>query len=188
MMRFLAAWCALCMAGPAWAAFDMDQLMSDLATQSGGRANFVEIRHVAMLDKPLRSSGEMLFVPPDRLEKRTLKPRAETLVLDRDTLSMERGSRRVRVDLASRPEAMAFVDSIRSTLTGDRRTLEQHYALSLAGDARQWTLTLQPKEPAIAALLLGITITGSRHQVQRIEYRQTDGDRSEIHIDPIEAR
>jgi hypothetical protein len=187
MMRFLAVWCALFWLGPAWAAFDLDQLMADLASQSGGRARFVEIRHVALLDKPLQSSGEMLFVPPDRLEKRTLKPRVETLVLDRDTLSMERGNRRVRVDLASRPEALAFVDSIRSTLTGDRRALEQHYALSLEGDARQWTLSLLPKEPSIAGFLRGITITGSRHLVQRIEYRQTDGDRSEIHIDPIES-
>jgi hypothetical protein len=45
----------------AQAAYDIDQLMSELATQKGGRARFVEKRHVALLDKPVQASGEMVF-------------------------------------------------------------------------------------------------------------------------------
>src|SRR2546429_7311569 len=35
------------------------------------------------LFRSLESSGELLYDAPDRLEKRTLNPRAETLVLER---------------------------------------------------------------------------------------------------------
>jgi hypothetical protein len=49
-------------------------------------------------------------------------------------------------------------------------------------------LTLVPSEPAIAALLQRITVTGSKSQVRHIEYLQVDGDRSEISIEPIEAQ
>jgi outer membrane lipoprotein-sorting protein len=171
----------------AHAAFDIDQLMSDLASHKGGRARFTEKRHLAVLDRPVQASGEMLYSPPDRLEKRTLLPKAETLVLDKDMLSMERGSRKLSINLNSRPEAMAFVDSIRSTLSGNRKSLEQNYALTLQGDSAQWVLTLVPSEPAISALLKSITVSGSQKQVRRIEYLQADGDRSELNIEPLDT-
>ena len=172
----------------AHAAYDIDQLMTDLAGQKGGRARFVEKRHVALLDKPVQASGEMVYSPPDRLEKRTLLPKVETMVLDKDMLSMERDKRKLTINLQSRPEALAFVDSIRSTLAGNRKSLEQSYALKLQGESAQWVLTLVPSEPAIAALLQRITVTGSKSQVRHIEYLQVDGDRSEISIEPIEAQ
>lgn len=171
----------------AHAAYGIDQLMTDLAGHKGGRARFVEKRHVAVLDKPVVSSGEMLYTPPNRLEKRTLQPKPETLVLDKDTLSMERDKRRFSINLNSRPEALAFVDSIRSTLAGNRKSLEQNYALQLQGESAQWVLTLVPSEPAIAALLQRITVSGSKNQVRHIEYLQIDGDRSEISIEPLDT-
>lgn len=170
----------------AQAAFDIEQLMAELAQHKGGRARFVEKRHIALLDKPVQSSGEMLYNPPDRLEKRTLLPKAETMVLDKDQLSLERDKRKLSINLSSRPEALAFVDSIRSTLSGNRRTLERNYTLNLQGESKQWVLTLVPSEPAISALLQRITISGSKSQVRHIEYLQVDGDRSEIAIEPID--
>ncbi|MDT4862824.1 hypothetical protein FQZ97_974970 [compost metagenome] len=172
----------------AHAAYDIDQLMTDLAGQKGGRARFVEKRHVALLDKPVQASGEMFYNAPDRLEKRTLLPKAETMVLDKDVLSMERGQRKLTINLQSRPEALAFVDSIRSTLSGNRKSLEQNYTLNLQGESSQWVLTLVPSEPAIAALLQRITVSGGKNQVRHIEYLQVDGDRSEISIEPIEVQ
>ena len=175
------------LAGNAWAAFDLDQLMGELAKNKGGRARFVEKRHIALLDIPVQSSCEMLYSPPDRLEKRTLLPKPETMVLDKDQLSLERDKRRMSIHLSSRPEAQAFVDSIRSTLAGNRQVLEQNYALQLQGDSRQWVLTLMPSAPAISALLQRITVSGSNSQVRHIEYLQVDGDRSEIAIEPIDS-
>lgn len=171
----------------ALAAYDIDQLMADLSAQKGGRARFVETRHVALLDKPVQASGEMIYSPPDRLEKRTLLPKPEVMVLDKDMLSLERDKRKFSIQLANRPEAQAFVDSIRSTLAGNRKALEQNYSLKLDGEGPQWVLTLVPNDPAIAALLKRITVSGSKGQVRRIEYLQSDGDRSEISIDPIDT-
>ena len=171
----------------AQAAYSIDQLMAELAQHPGGRARFVEKRFIALLDRPLLASGEMVHNPPDRLEKRTLLPKPETLVLDKDTLSMERDKRRLSINLGSRPEAQAFVESIRSMLSGNRAALERHYSLQLQGSSAQWTLVLVPTDPGIAALLRRITVAGSKSQVRLIEYLQTDGDRSELAIEPIDT-
>lgn len=184
-VRLLLAVLLAGLAAGAQAAFEVDQLMADLARHKGGRLRFVETRHIALLDKPLLSSGEMIYMPPDRLEKRTLLPRPETLVLDKDMLSLERDKRKLSINLASRPEALAFVDSIRSMLSGNRKALERNYALRVQGGSADWVLTLLPREPAIAAMLHRITVSGSGNQVRRIEYLQADGDRAEIAIEPI---
>ncbi len=177
----------LALATVAQAGYSIDQLMAELAQHKGGRARFVEKRYLTLLDRPVQASGEMVYSPPDRLEKRTLLPKVETLVLDKDKLSVERDQRRLTINLASRPEALAFVDSIRSTLSGDRKALEKRYALQLQGDSGRWTLILVPSEPGITALLQRITVTGSNGQLRHIEYLLADGDRSELALEPIET-
>ena len=55
---------------------DLDTVMSLLAQRRHGRVEFVEQKFLAILDHPVESSGELLYDAPDRLEKRTLMPRA----------------------------------------------------------------------------------------------------------------
>lgn len=189
MTRQLIAGLALAsLATFAHAAFNVEQLMSGLAQHKGGRAKFVEKRHLAVLDRPLVATGEMTYAPPDRLEKRTLTPKPETLLLDKDLVSIERDKRKFSINLANRPEALAFVDSIRNTLAGNREALEKNYTLQLAGNADNWVLTLSPTEQKIAALLQRITVSGSKDQIHNIEYLLADGDRSELSIEPLEPR
>lgn len=169
------------------AAFNLDQLMTELARNPGGRATFVEKRHLALLDKPVIATGEMRYTPPDRLEKRTLTPQVETMVLEKDTLSVERDRRRMTIRLSARPEVAAFVDSIRSTLAGDRAALERSYRLALTGTLDAWVLTLVPNDARVADMLKSITVSGVRQQVLGIQYLQADGDRTEMTIEPVQA-
>jgi hypothetical protein len=176
------------LAVPASAAFDVGQLMNDLAKHKGGKAKFVEKKYISLLDKPVISTGEMTYTAPDKLEKRTLTPKIETLLLDKDILSIEREKQKLSINLANQPEALAFVDSIRGTLSGNRAALEKNYALYLSGNADKWVLTLLPSDQKIAAIVLRIIVSGQKNQVRNIEYLQADGDRSVLSIDPVEAK
>ena len=62
---------------PALAAWDVAQLMTELARNRGGQALFTEKKYIALLDKPVISSGEMRYTAPDYLEKRTLLQRTK---------------------------------------------------------------------------------------------------------------
>lgn len=189
MKRFLLTGLLLtAFAASASAAFDVGQLMNDLAKHKGGRAKFTEKRFLAVLDKPVVATGEMTYTPPDRLEKRTQTPKVETLTLDKDVLTIEREKQKLSINLANQPEALAFVDSIRGTLAGNRAALEKNYALHLAGSSDKWVLTLLPSDQKIAALVQRITVSGTRNQVRSIEYLQADGDRSLLTIEPIDGK
>lgn len=173
---------------PAFAAFDVGQLMNELAKHKGGKAKFVEKKTISLLDKPVVSTGEMSYIAPAYLEKRTLTPKPEILILDKDMLSIERDKQKLSINLSNQPEALAFIDSIRGTLTGNRAALEKNYGLYLSGTSDKWVLTLLPSEPKIAALVLRIVVTGSKNQIRSIEYLQADGDRSLMTIEPLETK
>jgi outer membrane lipoprotein-sorting protein len=175
---------ALCAwSGPAFAAWDLQQLMDSLAQNKAGRATFVETKRIAMLDRPVESSGELLYTAPDRLEKRTLQPRPESMIVQGDELVIDRAGRKYRVQLEAQPQLAAFIDSIRGTLAGDRRALERSYRLKLEGDESTWTLQLTPLEPRMLAVIKQIRISGTLDQVKRVEITQADGDSSLMVID-----
>ena len=169
--------------GPAIAAqWDVAQLMQSLAQQQGGRVTFVEKKFIAMLDRPVESSGELIYQPPARLEKRTLKPKFESLVLDGDRLVVERGKQKHTLQLAQYPEVAAVVDSIRDTLAGNLKALERQYRVDLEGGPDRWTLTLLPSDTRIAAIVQRIRISGARDELRQIEMLQADGDSSVMDI------
>lgn len=167
-------------AGEDW---NLAQLMLALAQNKSGHARFVEKKFIAMLEQPVESSGELRFTAPDRLEKKTLKPKPESMVLIGDTLTLERGSRRRTVSVAAYPEIGAFVESIRATLAGDREALERTYYATVRGNAERWLLVLLPAAPKLAALVTEIRISGARREVSEVEIRQADGDRSLMTIE-----
>ena len=178
MMKRIVGLCVLLML-PAWAqaaTWTLDQLMSELAQTRYNHARFSEKKFIAMLDQPVESSGELFYSAPDRLEKRTLKPRYETMLVEGAALTIERGRKRHRLQLQDYPELAAFIDSIRGTLSGDRRALERNYRLSLDGSAQQWTLLLLPSQPRMQAVVKQIKVAGARDQVRSIEVQQADGD------------
>lgn len=169
----LLAWMAAPGAAPSWT---LDRLLDGFAQTRVSRASFVEKKTVRVLDQPLVSSGELRFEAPDRLEKRTLKPRPERLVLAGDQLTLERGERRLQLDLRAYPQAAAFVESIRGTLAGDRAALERVYVLRLEGDESSWVLVLTPRDAGMASLVTRVRIAGQRAEVTVIEILQANGD------------
>ncbi len=188
----VAAAAALAIAAPAHAAgadvpWTLDRLMSTLAQHKAGRATFTETKYLSIAAQPVESSGELVFVAPDHLEKHTLSPKPEHLVVDGDMLSVERNNRRYTLALARYPELGAFIDSIRATLAGNRFALEQVYKVALSGRGDDWTLTLTPLDARMLKVVSTITLDGTRDELRRVAIRQADGDRSLMRLQPLPA-
>jgi len=164
--------------------WQLAELMQALAQTKSAQARFVERKYIAMLDKPVESSGELMFRAPDRMEMRTLKPKKQSLLLDGDRLTMEQDGRQRTVSLQSYPEVAAFVEGIRGTLAGDRQALERVYKVHLLGTPARWQLVLVPLEPGMSRIISRIRIGGSNGDVTLVAYDHADGDRSEMLITP----
>jgi len=180
----LFAWTLPVAAAEPWT---LDRLMQGLAQTRSARASFVEKKTVRILDQALVTSGELKYTAPDRLEKHTLRPQAERLLLQGETLTLERAGRSTVFELRSYPEVAVFVESIRGTLAGDRQALERVYRLALEGSEASWLLTLTPADAPMRTMVEHIRITGRRADISVIEIQQANGDSSLMSVQRLPA-
>lgn len=171
------------------ARWTLDRLMREFAAVRSARARFTERKFLKLLDAPVESSGTLAYDAPARLEKLTLSPRRERMLVENDKVTLETGpgpKRRV-LSISDHPLLRAFIESIRSTLAGDRATLERYYRVAFDGDSDRWRLTLEPVDAKTRSLVRVIHITGSGSRIEGVEVHQSDGDRSMMTMVPDDA-
>ncbi|SDJ48260.1 LolA-related protein [Variovorax sp. OV700] len=172
-----------CCAAPAWA-LDLPELMGLLSKQKSGEARFTEQRFVHGLEGPLDSRGTLSFNAPDKLVRRTLSPREETMAVEGNTLTLSRGGRNRTLTLDSMPELLGLVEAMRGTLSGDGTTLQRYFRSTVSGSAANWTLDLLPADSRLAAQVRSIRISGRASEVIGLEMEFVGGDRSVMNITP----
>ncbi len=158
--------------------------MRDLSQVRSSKARFVERKYLKVLNTPLVIRGTLTYSAPGRLEKRTDSPRPETLTLDGDRLTIDnqaRGESR-SLRLQDYPVLRAFVESIRSTLSGDIQALERFYRVELEGGPARWRLYLVPRDKEMRTAISLIRIGGTRDRVDLIEVHEAGGDRSVMKV------
>jgi hypothetical protein len=180
--RFALALALLCTKSVHAGQDNLDSLMSLLAQRAHGHVTFVEQQYLAVLDRPVQSSGELLYDRPDRLEKRTLAPRPESLILEHGSLTIQYGRRTHVLALRDYPQIAPFVESIRAILAGDRAALEQIFQVTFDGSLDNWTLSLVPLDSKAKSVVQQIRIDGRRDELHAVEIRQADGDHSVMTI------
>jgi outer membrane lipoprotein-sorting protein len=177
---------AIAAAAPAWA-LELPELMSLLARRTSGEATFIEERHVKGLDEPLRSSGNLSFTAPDRFARSTLKPRADSMVVNGNTVTVTRAGSSRSFMLDASPEALISVEAVRATLTGNAVALQRYFRTNVSGDSHRWTLNLTPLDARAAGPLRSVRIIGQDSDVRQVETELLDGDWTMMSIEPLRA-
>jgi outer membrane lipoprotein-sorting protein len=165
--------------------WQLPQLMAALQQVQAARANFVERKYMRILREPLQSSGQLVYIRPDKLQKETVLPKPERLIVEGGRLTIEQQGDLVRrLSLQDSPQIWALVESIRATLAGDLPTLSRFYDISLEGNPDNWTLQLVPKDGKTRALVTAIRISGGGSAIRHVETLEGDGDRTSMTIVP----
>jgi hypothetical protein len=180
------SWAALVLCLAAQGAFAAEwglaELMKSLREVKQVKARFVEKKQLAILDKPLESSGTLEYAAGGRLEKRVLKPRQESLVLENDRLTLERGGQRRTMALRDNAVVGTLVESIRATLAGDQATLQKLFRTTLEGQPSKWRLQLVPIESRMLGFVTEVRIAGRGTWVDTVEFVEPQGDHSVMTI------
>jgi outer membrane lipoprotein-sorting protein len=171
---------------PAWA-LDLAGVTALLARHKSGEARFTEERTVSGIDGPLRASGTLSFVAPNRFTRNTTEPRAESMVVDGNALILKRGGRTRQMTLDAIPEVTALIEAVRGTLTGNAGSLDRHFRIKVEGSPAQWTLTLVPRDERLATQVRELKITGVSGELRVVELWLAGGDRSVMSIEPLQA-
>lgn len=161
------------------------QLMMQMQQVRRSAARFVEYKELHLLNKSLQSSGKLIYIAPDELQKFTLSPAPSSLVVSGNRLTIDQFNGDSRsLALSDYPQVGALVESMRATLAGDLPALERFYVVSLAGSEMDWTLLLTPRGRELGELVKRIQLRGAGHDISRIDTEESDGDRTRMIITP----
>jgi hypothetical protein len=156
----------------------LEILMHHMATTSGVRAEFHEVKQIALLERPLESDGTLYFIPPARMARITRAPGATTLVIDGARMAYWDAAGGNSVDLSGNRVARTIVENFIVLFNGDLEALHQHYNVGFKAEGARWQMRLVPKGPPVSQLIASIDLQGDGPALQQMVVVEKEGDRT----------
>jgi outer membrane lipoprotein-sorting protein len=138
---------------------------------------FREEKRIALLARPLVSTGTIHFERDRGIARSTKTPRVEHVVLTRTTLRIRSAAKTEEIPLDKSKDLRAFALIFPSLLRGDRLELERAFELGLHGSTRDWwALTFTPKAPSLRKLVKRVVVFGRKTEVVSLQVTEASGD------------
>jgi hypothetical protein len=167
------------LAPPLHAAPVLSQLSARLDQARVIHAEFNQTKTLQALKRPLRTSGRLVFARGQGVLWLIDKPYQASYALSAESVTEIKpdGGRKVRP--AREVPALAQVGRVfQAIFQGDIKGLEEHFEVTVSGDAEHWRIDLAPK-PALERFLKGIVARGGRF-LDVIEIEEAGGDHTRI--------
>lgn len=172
---------APCAAG----AFGLDQLQAQLRATPIVRGSFVQQKFLRALPQPLTSRGDFTLAQGKGLLWQLTSPFAQDLRITPQGIA-KRDAQGQWQALPQQMGASRETGIFLAVLAGDTHGLQENFDISLAGDARDWTMTMKPSSALLSQVFDAIVIQGDT-LVRRIELRETQGDRTVLQLQDLQA-
>ena len=155
------------------------------------KLDFRETRNSAFIVTDLVTEGNIEYRQPDYIEKNTVSPIVERIVIDGDSMSIEKavhsrkGDDMVQIQkypVQSHPVLAVAVASLRAMLGGNVVRIRKDFEIKLEGSRADWQLNLTPTNPEILKYFDQIVLYGNDARIQKVVSIQTDGDQSMLEL------
>lgn len=138
---------------------------------------FSEEKRVALLARPLRSSGTIYFDRGKGVARITQKPKFQQVVVTTTTLRIRTEKRTEEIPLSKSKDLEAFASIVPSLLRGERAELERAFEIGLYGSAKDWwALAFTPKTESLKKLVAKVTVVGRKSELVSLHVAETNGD------------
>lgn len=147
---------------------------------------FSEDKHVALLARPLRSTGTIYFARDKGIARATLTPRVEQVVVTATSLRIRTATRSEEIPLDKTKDLKAFALVFPTVLRGDRTELERAFDIGLYGsDADWWALAFTPKTDSLRALVRRVVVFGRKAEIVALQVAEASGDTTDTRLTEI---
>ena len=164
----------------------VDRVIENFGQSTIREQIFHETYYSHMLTTPSHKEGMLVFRPPARLEKHVRVPVEESFIVNENSLLYENPSREISqtFSLQEYPSLATLIEGLRSLFNGDQKTLRLFFHVSMTGTPETWELTLSPITQSDEDGVDCIRLTGEKAHIRTISIHETNGDRSELQLDP----
>lgn len=150
------------------------------------RCAFREEKHVALLAKPLRSAGTIVFDHARGIARITTAPRPSRAVLTASSLKITTDQHTEEIPLDKMRDLRAFALIFPTLLRGDRAELERAFELGLYGDAKaSWALAFVPRAEALRKLVSRVVVLGRADTLVGLQIHEASGDTTETQLTDV---
>jgi outer membrane lipoprotein-sorting protein len=144
---------------------------------------FSEQKHIALLARPLRSTGTIYFERDKGIARTTLTPRPEQVVLTKTSLRIRKDSHIEEIPLDKSKELKAFALIFPTLLRGDRAAIEHAFEIGLyGGEGAWWALAFTPKSDSLRALVRRVVVFGRKGEIVALEIVEASGDTTDTRL------
>lgn len=147
---------------------------------------FSEEKHIALLARPLRSTGTIYFERDQGIARTTLTPKVQQVVLTRTTLRIRKDQHTEEIPLDKSKDLKAFALIFPTLLRGERSELERAFALGLYGSDRDWwALVFTPKTESLQKLVKRVVVFGKHGEVAALQVTEASGDTTDTRLTEV---
>lgn len=161
---------------------ELTALLQSFSDQKNSTADFTEEKHTSFLEQPIKSSGYLQFIAPNKLYKFILAPEKISQKINGDELIIISANETYTVNLTEHPEFSVILRAIISLLSGDHAALIKDFKVIFESQPSSWTLLLSPHDSYISSYVESIKIFGLKNKLSKIIVTEPNHDRSITHI------
>jgi hypothetical protein len=150
------------------------------------RCAFHEQKRIALLARPLQSSGVIYFDRDRGVVRATSAPHAEKAVLTRTALRIQKGDRVEDIPLDKSKDLQAFALIFPTLLRGERPAIERSFEIALygRGDA-WWALEFTPRSDSLRALVRRVVVFGRAGELVALQVAEASGDTTDTRLSDL---
>ena len=147
---------------------------------------FSEEKRIALLARPLRSTGTIYFARDKGIARTTLTPRVEQVVVTTTSLRIRTAKRSEDIPLDKIKDLKAFALVFPTVLRGDRGALERTFDIGLYGsDGDWWALAFTPRTDSLRALVRRVVVFGKKTELVALQVAEASGDTTDTRLTEI---
>jgi hypothetical protein len=149
-------------------------------------SDFKQVKKVHGIEKPLPSSGKMIYAAERGLYWQILKPFEVVYVFTPKGMLQQEDGEKTIIPAEEYPLFMEFSQIFQSIFSGDYDELAKYFDVFYTNNNGKWTLGLRPLNIIIMTVVTDITITGGKN-IETISFTETNGDSTKIQLLNVDA-
>jgi hypothetical protein len=144
---------------------------------TGFEVTFVEEKRIQLLQRPLRSAGEIVCLPGKGLYRRLTKPLQQELLISRDFIAERDHAGKVsRMPIDKQPAVRGFVEAFLAIFSGSWTHLVEPFEIHFQAGAKGWQLGLRPSQAPMSKIISMIVMEGDQEILSRLYVIESNGD------------
>lgn len=163
---------------------DINAAVSGLKTMS---CSFVQTKHLKMLNDKMVSQGKMHYKQADKLRWEYTTPYKYLFIFNGTKVYVGNKSRKDVIDTNSNKIFREVARIMMDTVTGKALTNGAEFTTDVAGNDKQWIITLVPRKKDMKKMFAKIELVFDKKtsMIQEVNLFEKNGDKSNIKMNTV---